>query len=373
MGKVLSTSHAYSRAMTWESEVDRYVNWLEISGRSGHPASAGYITNLRSYAGALGRTLKPGQSFMDLTQDRFFNWLIGVRDHGISGKRTEPLADASLNSIKGVLKAFFRHLNDDVTPAFFKGLVVGKNRSRAARSDLPTDDEVGRLANALSPRYKAIFLTIRYSGARPAEVLKMRRKDVSPEWQLTFKDTKTKVHRDAALANPVARRALKAWMGQAPEAPEDSYLFPSSKSGEPLGSRSLWIAQKRAAIKLGVDPINPYLLRHARGTQLMDEGVNDAIIMQQMGWKSDATARNYQHPDPEKSMALLEEMEGEEGITQEGFQGLLDQLFSGLKESGFGIELEHEVSQQVEEGEMVSHIFVTGMKAVRRKDHLLTA
>ncbi len=311
-GKVLSTPHAYTRSMSWESEVNRYANVLKIGGRKGNPATPGYISNFRSYAGALGKALKP-DSFLAITGEELTAWIIRVRDHGIKGRRTQPLADASLNSIKGVLKAFFRFLSPDgkTNPLSFRDLTIGGNRSRVNRADLPSDEDVSRLANALSPRYKAIFLTIRYSGARPSEVLKLTRKHVSPEWQLTFKDTKTKTHRTAPLVKSIARRALKVWMDQAPE---DGYLFPSPdprREGQPLGYQSLWIAQKRAAKKLGMEPINPYNLRHARGTELMDEGMNPAYIMETMGWKADATMRNYSHTDPEKIRQRFEEMEGE--------------------------------------------------------------
>ncbi len=321
-GKVLSSPHAYTPSMTWESEVDRYANQLTINGRT-----EGYISNMRSYTTALGEALKP-ESFLDLEQERFFNWLIQVRDRGLGGDRTQPLATASLNSIKGVLKAFFRFLSADgeTTPPFFKGLTIGRNRKRTDRAGLPTDEDVARLANALSPRYKAIFLTIRYSGARPSEVLKMTRRDVSPEWQLTFKDTKTKDHRTAPLVKSIARRALRVWMDQAPE---DGYLFPSPdprRKGQALGYQSLWIAQKRAAKKLGMDPINPYILRHARGTELMDEGVPEAYIMETMGWKSDATMRNYQHTDPAKIRERFEEMEGEDLTPAKELTSILDRL-----------------------------------------------
>ncbi len=348
--------------MSWESEVNRYADQLKLNGKT-----EGYISNMRSYTSALGKALNP-ESFLDLEQAPFFDWLIQVRDNGLKGDRTQPLADASLNSIKGVLKAFFRYLSDDgeTTPSFFKGLKIVRNRSRTDRAGLPSDEDVARLANALSPRYKAIFLTIRYSGARPSEVLKMKRGDVSPEWQLTFKDTKTKDHRTAPLVKSIARRALKVWMDQAPE---DGYLFPSPdprREGQPLGYQSLWIAQKRAAKKLGMEPINPYNLRHARGTELMDEGMNPAYIMETMGWKADATMRNYSHTDPEKIRQRFEEMEGEKGTSIEAAQGVLDHLFTILNEAEYGIELQHRI---IKDEDGVTHIEVLGMIAVRRKDY----
>ncbi len=299
--EVLSTSHAYSSSMTWESEVDRYVKRLRVNGRTG-----GYIRNSTNYLTALGRDLTP-DSFLDLSGEQLMDWFLKVRDHGISGRG--PIADASLNSVKAVIKACFRMLNEGGTPKSLQGITVGKDRSRVrAKEDLPTDAEVSQLAKALSTKNRAVCLMIRYSGGRPSEVLSLKQGSVRPVgsgFDLTFRETKTGDPRTVPLATPDAVAALKDWLARAPQG---DFLFPSREGG-PLGYQSIGKAMKRAANRLGVKIILPYTLRHARATDLM--GAPSGLRNRLMGWKSDSMARNYEKLDTGDLRVFLEEREGE--------------------------------------------------------------
>lgn len=313
--------------MTWESEVDRYVRHLRLK-----PASPGYIRNAKGYLTALGRSLGP-ESFLDLTEEQMIDWLLDVRDHGISGRG--PLADASMNSIKGVIKACFRLLNDGKTPKSLRSITVGKNRSRVrAKEDLPTDKEVTKLAKALSVKNRAACLMIRYTGARPSEVLSLKREDISPEFELTFRETKTGEPRTVPLVNTEAVSALKDWLAQAPET---EFLFPSHQGG-PVGYQSLGKAMKRAAKRIRVKVILPYTLRHARATELMSapSGLRNRL----MGWKSDSMARNYEKLDTGDLRVFLEEREGADQTPVEELQGIADTLAAFLDANpGLGLEL----------------------------------
>lgn len=297
-GDVLNSPHAYDRSMKWESERDKYVQWLRMHGKS-----KVYIRNATNYLNHLGDDLKP-ESFLKIKEDDLFEWLIKVRENGLTGRG--PLSDASMNSIKGTIRACFRRLNDGETPPSLRNIVVEKNRSRVARGDLPTSEEVLVLANALSTKMKAAFLTIRYTGARPSEVLKLKAEEISPDFFLTFKDTKTKDHRTVPLRNPKGIAALEEWIAQVAET---GYIFPSREHpGESLNHQALWSAMSRAAKRIGVKPITPYNLRHLRGTELKGNPYRNDL----MGWKSDATARNYDHVDMKDAAAYLEDWEGEE-------------------------------------------------------------
>ncbi len=331
--EVLSSPHACTLPMTWESEVDRYVKRLR-----GDLRTEGYIRNATNYLNALGNDLKP-EHFLDLEGDQLTEWFLKVRDHGISGRG--PIADASLNSIKAVVKACLRMLNDKVTPKSFRDITVGKNRSRVrAKADLPTDEEVSELAKALSVKNRAVCLAIRYSGGRPSEVLSLKKGDAVPVgsgFDLTFRETKTGDPRTVPLEGREANSALEAWFAQAPEG---EYLFPSYKGG-PLGYQSIGKAMKRAAKRLGVKVILPYTLRHARVTDLKNapSGLRNRL----MGWKSDAMARNYEHLDTGDLRAFVEEREGEPVTDQEELQRLADQFFALAGKLGLVLEPRVEV------------------------------
>lgn len=304
--------------MTWESEVDIYEKHLRVNGKS-----RGYTQNARRYLTALGDALKP-ESFLDLEEPQILDWLLKVRDHGISGRG--PLADASMNSIKGTMKACFRLLNDKETPRSLRNITVGKNRSRVrAKADLPTDEEVFALAKALTIKNRAACLMIRYSAGRPSEVLSIKQGDVRPinsGFDLTFRETKTGDSRTVPLAKPEAVSALKDWLVRVPQG---EFLFPSYGGG-PVGYQSLGKAMKRAAKRLGVREIIPYSLRHARATELMNapSGLRNRL----MGWKSDSMARNYEKLDTGDLREFLEEREGESVTDQEELQRLADRFFA---------------------------------------------
>ncbi len=326
--------------------MDRYEKHLRVHGKS-----AGYTQNARRYLTALGHALEP-KSFLDLTETQIVDWLLKVRDHGIS--KRGPLADASMNSIKGTMKACFRFLNTRVTPKSLRNITIGKNRSRVrAKADLPTDDEVSQVAKALTVRNRAACLMIRYSGARPSEVLGMRREDISPDLDLTFRETKTGDPRTVPLVNPEAVSALKDWLAQAPDG---EYLFPSYMGG-PVGYQSLGKAMKRAAKRLGVKVILPYTLRHARATELM--GAPSGIRNRLMGWKSDDMARNYEKLNTQDTRAFLEEREGEPVTDQEELQRLADQFFALAGKLGLVLEPRVEVAVATEKDRKGR---VTGLK-----------
>ncbi len=294
-------THAYHRSMTWESEVDRYVKRLRLDART-----EGYIRNATNYLTTLGRDLGPA-SFLDLTGEQLVDWFLKVRDQGISGRG--PVADATLSSVKGVVKACLRMLNDGETPKSFRDITVRGNRSRVrAKEDLPTDAEVSQLAKALSVKYRAVCLMIRYSGGRPSEVLSLKKGDaarIGSGFNLTFRETKTGDPRTVPLEGREANSALEDWIAQAPEG---TFLFPSYKGG-PLSYQSISKAMRRAAKRLRVKNIMPYTLRHARATELMNapSGTRNRL----MGWKSDAMARNYVHLDTGDLREFVEDREGE--------------------------------------------------------------
>jgi integrase len=311
--------------MSWESEVKEYVKSLQVNGRS-----EGYIKNSTTYLNALGEALDP-ESFLKIPRKDLTEWLIKVKENGISGRG--PIKVASWNAVKSVIRAAFRHLNEDESPKNIKGMVVTKNPSRAAlKRDLPTDEDITRLAKVMSPQKKALLLTIRHTGARPSEILRLKRGDVSEVGRrilLQIRKTKTNSPREASLVDGKAKAALKDWIAQAPEG---KYLFTSRwKPGQPIGYQSFWLAMQTAAKKAGVPKKKavPYLLRHAFLTDMATgkNPMNTVLLTAQVGLKSDTMLRNYTKADSDDIGAAMEAREEvEEESPTEELKGILRSL-----------------------------------------------
>lgn len=313
--------------MTWESEVEEYREYLLSV-----PRSEVYIRNSGNYLTALGKALNPA-SFLAISRKDLTEWLLKVKEHGISGRG--PIADASYNTIKAVIRAAFRRLSGtrkgETGPENLRDIVITKNPSRASfKKDLPSDEQITAIAKVMNPQKRAILLTIRYTGARPSEVLRLKREDVAENFDLAIRKTKTQSPRTAALVDRKAQAALRDWMAQAPK---EGYLFPGQKPGTPLGYQSFWLTMKTAARKAGVpeEKAVPYFLRHAFITA-MSEGENpmpETYLIRQVGFKSSAMLQNYTRADPDMIRASMEARSPREEMTVA--EAAYEKLWEGIR------------------------------------------
>ena len=278
--------------MSWEDELGRYGEYLRAKGTTEH-----YLKTAWSYLSALGEAYHP-VSYLDLTQQEIIGWFAHLREEGLTGGK--GLSEMSLKTVAGRVRSLFRWLNGGTTPASLRGMTIGKTRTRVrSKEELITPEEMERFLRPLDAQKKAIFRILWTTGARPSEVLHLRREDAvlkahnGTEYaELAFRDTKTGDPRIIPLADPKALRALKDYLEIAPS---EGYLFPSPvKKGEPLGHEALWKFMKRTGERLGIKKrLYPYLLRHSRATQLAT--APRAIADRLMGWKSGLMWKNYTH------------------------------------------------------------------------------
>lgn len=272
----------------------------------------------RAYLRALGeRRLDAKVSYLDLTEEDVVAYLGELREKGLKG--TKGLAEDTLKNVAAHVKAISRWLNQGETPRALRRLRIGRKRPRIrAKDDLLTDGELDLLLKAMSPDKRAAFLLLRWSGARPGEILSLRGRDVrlhrenGREYaELAFRETKTDEPRTVPVVEPVALRELKDYLDVARPGPED-YLFPSPQArreGEPLTYEALWRYLRRKAEAVGIrKAVFPYMMRHKRATELYKAppGVRDKL----MGWKSGLMWRNYEHLDTEPVLSYLMETEG---------------------------------------------------------------
>ena len=282
--------------MTWESELDSWVASLESKGRT-----TNYLANARSALGHLARRFDP-DSFLDLSRNNFVTWFNELRKGGITGKK--GLSDATMNYMAALAKACLRWLNDGETPKSLRTLgAIGQRRSRVeAKEDLLTDPEFESLVGPMPLDKRVILRLLRHTGARPSEILGLRRKDVQtlekegkPYVGVTFRNTKTKTSRFVPVGNPTMVQEVKSYL-EGTEGTRDSFLFPSpARKGEPMLYGSLHAYVKKKAKAVGIDKdASPYMLRHKRATELMDANIPRKYANELMGWKG-TMWDNYAH------------------------------------------------------------------------------
>ena len=340
--------------MTWESELERWLTLLRGRGRS-----TNYLNNTTSALGHLGRRFEP-DSYLYLTRDDFVTWFDELRESGITGSR--GLADATMNYMAALVKACLRWLNDGETPKSLRTLgAIGRRRSRVeAKEDLLTEVEFRRLLQPMPLNKRVILRLLRATGARPGEVLGLHRRDVKvlekdgqTYAEVTFRNTKTRTNRTAIVGDPTTVQELKDYL-EGTEGNRDSFLFPSPvRKGEPMLYGSLHTYLKKRAKAVGISKnVYPYMFRHMRATELLDENIPRQYANQLMGWKG-TMWENYAHlgTNDVRDWVLKHETGPTETPTEE-LQGILDQLADFMEahpELGLRFEGEVEVRDVTDE------------------------
>ncbi len=272
-------------------DLARYEEELEARGVRRMPRMS-YLNRLRA---------EYDRPLMDLSAGEINAW-IGSLSASLSTHRSV------VSHVKNALK----FLNGGEMPRVCKHIVTrrGSQPSRVqVASELPTKEEIDKLI-AATPRadIRALIALSVASGARPSELLRLRREDCilgdvkgSPVLRLSIRKTKTGKPRTVTVFDDRARHFFEEWRNGR----DDGLLWDFKNS------RAWWKALKALAKTAGLDRINwyPYLLRHTRGTELYDAppAVRDA----QMGWKPGSNMyANYTHLRPDQWEDALLEREG---------------------------------------------------------------
>lgn len=278
--------------MTWEEDLGRYEADCRQRGIQTGPRM--------SYLGRLGK--RYDRPLMDLSAGEINGWI---------GSLSASLA--THKTVVAHVKNALKFLNGGTMPPVCKRIVArrGSVPSRVlAASDLPTSPEIDQLI-ASTPRadLRALIALSVGSGARPSELLRLHRDDVTegtvkgaPVLRLAIRRTKTGDPRTVTVFDPRALHFMAEWSNGRDEGPLWEFR-----------DYAAWTkVLKRLAKTAGLTRINwyPYLLRHMRGTQLYDApaDVRDA----QMGWKpGSGQAANYTHLRPDQWEDALFDREGE--------------------------------------------------------------
>lgn len=159
-----------------------------------------------------------------------------------------------------------------------------------------TDKEEAALLRAIddanNSRDRALVILMLHAGLRVGEARTLRCDQIelaknTGGIQLIGKRNK---HRYVPL-NATARAAVREHLATLPE--ESVYLFPSEKTGQPLGERMVQLIVKKYAGKAKIQGLSPHDLRHRFGYRLAETNTPIHRIAQLMGHDSYNTTMIY--------------------------------------------------------------------------------
>ena len=155
-------------------------------------------------------------------------------------------------------------------------------------------EEVARiLARARNPKHRALLMLLYSAGLRVGEVVRLRPSDLDVERGLV------RVRRGKGAKDRytlLARKSVDAVRLYLDAYPTEDWLFPSTRPGRHLSTRSVQRVVKRAAAAAGITKqVTTHTLRHSFATHLLEGGTNLRIIQELLGHTNARTTQLYTH------------------------------------------------------------------------------
>lgn len=225
---------------------------------------------------------------LSLNRKDFTTFLFELKDRG--------LKDSYLNKFIALAK----HLDKFIGNNEFQDYTYFKEEQNLDIETL-TADEVLKLANVWIPyqkypgfvnqRQKAIILIQSVTGARPGEILNLRKEDFHETplyWYVTFKGTKTSKQRKAPIGK------LGQLISDLPPS-TSGYIFESYR-GKKLREHDYNEDLKRRAKACGLEKkVWAHLLRHSAITELLDREMEVTNVSTLVGHADPRTTMRYKH------------------------------------------------------------------------------
>jgi integrase len=178
---------------------------------------------------------------------------------------------------------------------------------------IPTAREITIALTGLPPRYAVLCHVTFECLPRLAEVLRLTRQDLGPDW--LFRTVKGGKRKRVAIS-PAVATMLHAQL----RSPDQQFLFPKD-AGDPTPpspeSTSSYFTRLFRALGIGSTPglrsrdgVSHHAFRHAGITRMLDDNINGQQIADLAGWNSTRMLERYGHiRDAERNRAIANNAE----------------------------------------------------------------
>ena len=233
------------------------------------------------------------EKLRDISEEICTSWIGSLYSENISSRSIQR----HLSSIKGM----FRYLqkNNLVNSSPFE-LITGPKTEKKLPETL-TPEQINRLldfkpSSPIEIRDLAIIELMYSSGLRVSETVNININDFEEGknfLRVLGKGSKTRLV-------PLGRFAISAienWLEERRKITKrDDALFVNNAGGR-LTTRSIQLRLKRLAIKQGLPPINPHMLRHSFATHMLESSGDLRSIQELLGHSSLSTTQIYTNLD----------------------------------------------------------------------------
>jgi integrase/recombinase XerC len=242
--------------------------------------------------------------------------LINYRQHLV---RVERLQATTINRKVQALKKLFRwareagHVKADIS-IDLRFLPLGKRLRPPGLTGVEAQALLrvaGQTRHGLAKRNYALVSLLLESGLRVGEVCQLRRGDLDMHdrsGRVRVREGKGRKAREVPL-NSNARRALRLYLADRPQAQAEDYVFLSERGGKPLALRTVQatIAELGQRAHIRRLPVTPHLMRHTFALRYLKHNPGKLLeLAALLGHESLDTTALYARPSAEQLAAGVE-------------------------------------------------------------------
>lgn len=243
------------------------------------------------------------EKLLDISEEICASWIGSLYSENISSRSIQR----HLSSIKGMFK--YLQKNNLVSSSPFE-LIAGPKAEKKLPETL-TPEQINRLldfkpSSPIEIRDLAIIELMYSSGLRVSETANVNINDFEEGkkfLRVLGKGSKTRLV-------PLGRFAISAienWLEERRKITNmDDALFVNNAGGR-LTTRSIQLRLKRLAIKQGLPPINPHMLRHSFATHMLESSGDLRSIQELLGHSSLSTTQIYTNLDYQYLVKIYDE------------------------------------------------------------------
>ena len=243
------------------------------------------------------------EKLLDISEEICASWIGSLYSENISSRSIQR----HLSSIKGMFK--YLQKNNLVSSSPFE-LIAGPKAEKKLPETL-TPEQINRLldfkpSSPIEIRDLAIIELMYSSGLRVSETANVNINDFEEGkkfLRVLGKGSKTRLV-------PLGRFAISAienWLEERRKITNmDDALFVNNAGGR-LTTRSIQLRLKRLAIKQGLPPINPHMLRHSFATHMLESSGDLRSIQELLGHSSLTTTQIYTNLDYQYLVKIYDE------------------------------------------------------------------